>query len=98
MNDELHAARFVEESFEYHRVQSRQTAERRLARTQVLNELKGGRLIEPYCFQQPGKRRARFALEPPLDFLPQPGDRRRQFHGAARCLTEPERNRGRLAM
>ena len=98
MNNELHAAGFIEKPLEHDRVQGRQRAERRLAGTQVLHDLKRGGLIEPHRFLKPGKRRRRLLPKAPLNLLAQIRDRRREFHAAARRLSQPEGNRGRLTV
>src|SRR5262245_10590081 len=43
MDDELHAARFVEEALEHDRLKRRQGAERDTRRGQIVHELCGGR-------------------------------------------------------
>ena len=58
MDDQLHAARLVEEALEHERVLRRQAAERRVRRGQVVDQLGGGRLVEPDLLDQPAQRAA----------------------------------------
>src|SRR3979490_2890074 len=53
MNDQLHAAGFVEETLENDRVEWGQAAERRAAGAQVLNDLQSRRLAESDGLDQP---------------------------------------------
>ena len=46
MHDELHAARFVEETLEHDRAHSGQSTQRRLRRREVVDDLLGGRELE----------------------------------------------------
>src|ERR1700691_1179405 len=98
MNHQLHAAGFVEEPLENHRIEARQAAERRAARAEGLNELQCRGLVESDGLDPPTPRSARFALQPLLDFLSESRDSRGKLFGAARCLTQPERNGRRLAV
>ncbi len=103
MNDQLHAAGFVEKTLENDRIERGQAAERRAAGAQVLNDLQSRRLAEPDGFDEPlhgfagSDARREPAVQAPLDLPIEPGDGRRQLFGARRRLAEPERNRGRLA-
>ena len=47
MDDQLHAARLVEEALEHERVLGRKTAERRVRRGQVVDQLSGGSSSSP---------------------------------------------------
>ncbi len=110
VDDQLHAARLVEEAFQHHTLQRRENAQRTLRGGQVLDQLPrargrdrrhGSRLPvprrgEPHLVHQPTRRGLRI-VQAALQVGPQLGDRPGQLRRAARRLAEPERDRRRLA-
>ena len=82
VNDELHAARFVEEALEHDRVLSRQAAERRGGGGQILDELLGRRLANADFLGEPtlrGRSR-RIGFEARRDLGAQTRDGQRKAH------------------
>ena len=94
MDDQLHAAGFVEEALEHERVEGRQNPQRGVTRGQVFDQLLGGGLDDPGLVDQPAHDvlASLASREASGDLSPQPRHRLRQFVGAARRLAEPERD------
>src|ERR1700761_4656439 len=93
MNNELHAAGFVEKTLEPPSIQRRQRAERRPTRAEVLHDLTCRGLVEPHALHQPLERRRRIQPKALLDLLAQIRNRSRQLHAPSRRFTQPKRNR-----
>ena len=85
MDDELHAARFVEEAFEHDRFLGGQAAERRMRRGEIFDQLLGGRSRNANIDAEPFDHA--FAIRVP------PKSRRR-FRRAAAIRTETVRRCG----
>ena len=100
MNDELHAARFVEEAFERDDLLRRQDAERRETGRQVAGDLLGRRRSDADLGHEPASQHAarRIGAHPRLGFHAQARDGARQRVGPARRLAEPERQVRRLTL
>src|SRR6185503_7457989 len=99
MHDEMRVARLVEEALEDDALARRQHAERGLRGAQVVDELLRGAFAEPELVAQPPHRAFEpFAIDELADRLVELADGARKLTAAARSLTEPERNRGRLAV
>ena len=98
MDDELHAARLVEEALEDERLAGRQDAERAVRRAEIIDDLLGCRAVEPEIVCDPVQARSRRAgrFEAALELGAEARDRLRQLLAAARRLAEPKRNRRRL--
>ncbi len=98
VHDELHAARFVEETLEHDSAQRRQPAERCLRRREVIDDLLGRRKVERERLRQPCQRCvAPAGIDRVGDRLAQPRHRRRQLVRAPRRFAEPERHARRHA-
>ena len=100
MDHQLHAAGFVEETLEHHRVLGRQAAERGMRRGQILDQLAHGRLADAELIHQPaqGAIARRVGRQVCGDFRPKARHRHGQLVAAARRLAQPERNCGWQAM
>ena len=99
MDDQLHASRLVEESFEHDVVRGRQAAQRRFGGGKVLGDLFGSGTVEREGVAQPGDRGVTApAVDQRPDLFAQPRHRERQFIAAPGCFAEPERHGGRLAL
>ena len=98
MDDELHAARFVEEALEDDALLRRQRAERRARGREITGQLcrRGGR--DSRLADEPGGRALHACIELRLELRTQPRDARRELVGTARGLAEPEGNGGWLAV
>ena len=79
MDDELHAARLVEEAFEHDRVLRRQAAQRGMTRPQIFDQLLGGGRNNAKLVHQPAQRgrAGRVPLKLFRDSGPQPRNRLR---------------------
>ena len=102
MDDELHAARLVEESLEDDRLLRGQSTQRRARRGEIVDELLRGRRCDAAIVRRDSATAARRVSR-----LVGPGDRRsvaqsrhrvRQLVAARRRLAQPERNGRRLAL
>ncbi len=73
MDDQLHAARFVEEALQHHRLLRRQAAEGRGGRCQIFNNLLGGRKSDTDFLCQPaaGSISGRISLKVLRNVCPQ---------------------------
>ncbi len=100
VDDELHAAGFIEEPLEHDLVLRRQGAKRRVARAQVVDDLSGGRLGETEPIDQPaqGARSGRVGLQTARDLGPKSRDGGGQLIAPAWRLAQPERQGRRRAM
>ena len=100
VDDQLHAADRVEEALEHDPVLGRQAAQRRVRRGQIVDQLGGGRLVQPDLLPQPAQRAApvRFGHQVRGELRPQAGDRNRQLVAAPGRLAQPERNGRRHAV
>ena len=100
VDDELHAARFVEEALEDDRLPRRQTAERGGGGGQIVDELFGGGCADADFLGEPtpGGRSGGVGLEARRDFGAQARDGSRKLVGSARRLAEPEGNVRRLSL
>ena len=99
MHDEVRIARLVEEALEDHALRRRQHAERRLGRSEVVDELLRSALAETKLVDEPAQRTlGAAAVEQLRERLVQPAHGRRQLVAAARRFAEPKRNRRRLAV
>ena len=100
VDDELHAARFVEEPLEDDRVLRRQAAEGGRGSGQIVDELFGGGCAD--ADSSASQRRAPVPeasdSQSRRDFGAQARDGSRKLVGPARRLAEPERNVRRLAL
>ncbi len=100
VDDELHAAGFVEEPLENDRRLRGHRAERRAAGREVLDELRRRIGGDAGRFAQAGDHGGCVArvVDPRGDFRAQPRHRARQLVGPPRRFAEPEGNRRRLAV
>ena len=105
VQDELHAARLVEEALEDERVLRRNHAERAAAIGEVRRRpVRAAARVRPGLGREPGRRRcvsirpARRAYRALDRSRAQIADRARQLVAARRRLAEPERNRRRRAL
>src|SRR3954451_11192564 len=100
MDDELHAARLVEEAFEYDCRLRRQVPERRMTRAQILDQLLGRGLNDTKLLREPAQRggAGRVLREVFCHRGAKPRDRLREFVRATWRLAEPERDGRRHAM
>ena len=99
VDDELHAACFIEEAFEHDRVERRQRAKRGARGGEVIDELLGTASARPisrtstaFAASRPRSSRAASIR------LAQPRYRLRQLGAPPRRLAEPERDAGRRAL
>ena len=103
VDDELHAARLVEEPFDDQVLRGRHRAEGGLPGREVVHELPGRFPRDPDLARRPAdgprdaRREVRFAGDEPADGLPQPRHRGGEGIGPGRRLADPERDGGRLA-
>ena len=93
VEDELHAARFVEEALEHDRLERGQRAERRARCGEIVDDLLRRALVEP-GFLRPAGRSPPHDPAPPRSARPQPRHRLRQLLAPRRRLAEPERDVG----
>ncbi len=98
MDDQLHAARLVEEALDEQRLLGRQRAQRRPARREMLGHLPGRGLADPRLVGEPPQGLVRAPAEAPVELRAQPRDRARQLVAAARRLAQPEGDRRRQAV
>ena len=100
MDDELHAARLVEEALEHDRVLRRQAAERRRGGGEIFDELLGGRRADADLLAEPAPRRlsGRIGAQPRGDVGAQARHGDGKLVGAAGRFAEPEGNGRRLAL
>jgi hypothetical protein len=100
MNDQLHAAGFIEEALEHDRILRRQRAECCVAGTQIVEEFARGSIGETHAARKSGEHifSRRILLKALHHLGTETRDRVRQLVAAARRLAEPERKRRRLAM
>ncbi len=98
VDDELHAAGFVEEALEHDGVLGGQCAEGCTSGGEVVDELQGRSHIDAGDIDGPAQGRLQSILQARLDFLAQARYGGRQLMRATRCLAQPERNRWRLAV
>src|SRR4029079_12907195 len=97
MDHQLHAARFVEEALEHDRLMSRQTAERRVCRREVCDDLCRCSFGDADLVHQPHESGLGAALQSLFDLSTQTRNCYRQLIRASGCFAEPERNRRRFA-
>ena len=97
VNHDVHVAGLIEEAFDYRRGVGGHRAEGVHAGVQVVHHLLRRRGRQPHLRHQPAARRGRaLGLDQPPDAGPQTGHRLGQLVAAARRLSQPERQRGRL--
>ena len=96
VNDELHAAGFVEEALEDESLLGRERAERGAPRGEIVDELLRGGGGHARGGREPRARRLEPSIELRLELAAQPRDARRQLIGAPGRLAEPEGDRRRL--
>src|SRR5580658_438842 len=96
MDDELHAAGFVEEALEYDRLLRWQRAKRGARRGQVVHELQRRGPANPGCGLQPLRCYLQALIKVRLEFLAQARHALRQLGGPSGGFTEPERDGRRL--
>src|SRR5215475_66093 len=100
MDDELHAARLVEEALHENRLMVRQPAERRAGRGQIFDQLTAFGLADADFLREERQRSfdARIACHPMFQLALEARDRARKLIAASRRLAEPERDIGRLSV
>src|SRR5262249_48378676 len=100
MNDELHAADFVEKALEHDRVLRRQAAERGAGRREIFDQLLRRRPGDVDLINGPAQRTraARIVRETRSELGAQARDCDRELIGAARRVAEPERDGRRHAV
>ena len=76
VNDQLHAAGFVEEALEDDRLLGRQGPERGARRGQIIHQLHRGRDCDTRLRREPLRRRLESLIQPRLELQAQPRDAR----------------------
>ena len=98
VDDQLHAAGFVEEAFHRQRRLGRQQAEFGARGGEVIDQLSRGGLAEADFVGEPCRGRFDVRVEARRDFLAQARHRGRQFVAASGRFAQPERDRRRRAL
>src|SRR5262249_24468009 len=100
MDDELHAARLVEEALHENRLMVRQPAERRAGRSEILDQLTALGLADPDLIGEEAQRgfAVRIACQPMLQPALHARDGAGKLIASSRRLAQPERDIGRLSM
>ena len=95
MDDQLHAARRIEEALDHDAALRRQRAERGNGAAEVIDDLARGIVGQRHRIDQPSHRSlAPVGGQMRFDFFTQPRHAERQLVSAARCFAKPERNVG----
>src|ERR1019366_7819459 len=98
MNDELHAAGFVEEPFEDERALRRQSLQGSPARGEIVEELRCGDLVEAQRLHEPTRVNPPMDKGPFRDLTRKARSSPRKLIRAAGRLPRPEWNGRRLSM